>query len=207
MTMSIRRMTLGTGYAYLMSAVARADEARGVSGLTAYYAATGTPPGRFLGAGLAGLGAGIGIVPGSPVSEVQLWRMLGMLQDPLTGDPLGRPPQADRAQFIGPTGRVRKAAKTVAGFDLTFSAPKSLSVAWALADDATRARIHAAHQGAIEDVIAYAERHVFATRTGAGGRRCCRCRLLRARARRPGRRLDLNPPGAKIHADRWGQKT
>jgi conjugative relaxase-like TrwC/TraI family protein len=167
--MSMRRMTLGAGYAYLMSSVARADEARGVSGLTAYYAATGTPPARFFGAGLAGLGGGVGITPGSPVSEEQLWRMLGMLQDPLTGQPLGRPPQPDRAQLIGPTGRVRKAAKTVAGFDLTFSAPKSVSVAWALADDATRARIHAAHQAAIDDVIAYAEQHVFATRTGAGG--------------------------------------
>jgi conjugative relaxase-like TrwC/TraI family protein len=152
-----------------MSSVARADEARGVSGLTAYYAATGTPPGRFLGAGLAGLGSGVGISPGSPVSEEQLWRMLGMLQDPLTGQPLGRPPQPDRAQLIGPSGRVSKAAKTVAGFDLTFSAPKSVSVAWALADDATRERIHAAHRAAIDDVIAYAERHVFATRTGAGG--------------------------------------
>ena len=162
-------MTLGAGYAYLMSSVARADEARGVSGLTAYYAATGTPPGRFLGAGLSGLGGGVGIAPGSPVSEEQLWRMLGMLQDPLTGQPLGRPPQPDRAQLIGPNGRVRKAAKTVAGFDLTFSAPKSVSVAWALADDATRERIHAAHRAAIEDVIAYAEQNVFATRTGAGG--------------------------------------
>lgn len=168
-TMSIRRMTLGAGYAYLMSSVARADEGRGASGLTAYYAATGTPPGRFVGAGLAGIGAGEGIAAGQLVSEEQLWRMLGMLQDPLTGQPLGRPPQPDRAQLISPTGRIRKAAKTVAGFDLTFSAPKSVSVAWALADDETRERIHAAHRAAIEDVIAYAERHVFATRTGAGG--------------------------------------
>ncbi|QGN58837.1 MobF family relaxase [Nostocoides sp. HKS02] len=162
-------MTLGSGYAYLMSSVARADEARVVSGLTAYYAASGTPPGRFLGAGLAGLAGGTGIAAGSPVSEEQLWRMLGMLQDPLTGDPLGRPPVPDRAQLIGPTGRIRKAARTVAGFDLTFSAPKSVSVVWALGDEATRERIHAAHRAAIEDVIAYAERHVFATRTGAGG--------------------------------------
>ncbi len=162
-------MTLGAGYAYLMSSVARADEARGVSGLTAYYAATGTPPGRFLGAGLAGLGQGEGIAPGSPVREEQLWRMLGMLQDSLTGEPLGRAPRPDRTQLIDANGRVRKASKTVAGFDLTFSAPKSVSVAWALADDALREQIHAAHRAAIEDVIAYAERQVFATRTGAGG--------------------------------------
>ena len=57
-TMSIRRMTLGAGYRYLMSSVARIDEATRASGLTAYYVATGTPPGWFLGAGLAGLDGG-----------------------------------------------------------------------------------------------------------------------------------------------------
>lgn len=46
--MSIRRMTLGAGYRYLMSSVARTDEATRAAGLTAYYAATGTPPGWFL---------------------------------------------------------------------------------------------------------------------------------------------------------------
>lgn len=53
--MSIRRMTLGAGYRYLMSSVARVDQAGPATGLTAYYAAEGTPPSRFLGAGLAGL--------------------------------------------------------------------------------------------------------------------------------------------------------
>ncbi len=58
--MSIRRMTLGAGFRYLMSSVARMDEAGPASGLTAYYAAHGTPPGRFLGAGLAGSDDGAG---------------------------------------------------------------------------------------------------------------------------------------------------
>ena len=57
----------------------------------------------------------------------------------------------------------------MAGFDLTFSAPKSVSVAWALADGPTRERIYAAHQRALEFVIGYAEREVFTTRTGRGG--------------------------------------
>jgi conjugative relaxase-like TrwC/TraI family protein len=57
----------------------------------------------------------------------------------------------------------------VAGFDLTFSAPKSVSVAWALADSATRGRIYAAHVAALEFVVGYAEREVFTTRTGRGG--------------------------------------
>ena len=57
----------------------------------------------------------------------------------------------------------------MAGFDLTFSVPKSVSVAWALADEPTRARIHAAHRRALQAVIAYGEAQVFATRTGHAG--------------------------------------
>jgi len=167
--MSIRRMTLGAGYRYLMSSVARADEAGPARGLSAYYAANGTPPGRFLGAGLAGLGDGQGVAAGSAVTEDQLWRMLGMLQDPLTGQQLGRLPRGRQMVFVDHLGRVRKAPQSVAGFDLTFSVPKSVSVGWALADEPTRARIHAAHRKAVEQVIAYGEGQVFATRTGHAG--------------------------------------
>ena len=167
--MSIRRMTLGAGFRYLMSSVARMDQTGPASGLTAYYAAHGTPQGRFLGAGLAGLDDGRGVEAGTLVTEEHLWRMLGMLQNPVTGQPLGRPPATPRTQFIDPMGRVRRAPKTVAGFDLTFSAPKSVSVAWALADEPTRERIRNAHRQALEHVIGYAEQQVFATRVGAGG--------------------------------------
>ncbi len=167
--MSLRRMTLGAGYRYLMSSVARMDEAGPAAGLAAYYAANGTPPGRFLGAGLAGLDGGNGVASGSVVTEEGLWRMLGMLQDPVTGEPLGAIPPAPRTAYVDAHGRLRKPPQAVAGFDLTFSAPKSVSVAWALADDATRARIYAAHRRALEAVIAYAEGQVFATRLGHGG--------------------------------------
>ncbi|WP_235506880.1 MobF family relaxase [Terrabacter sp. Root181] len=168
--MSIRRMTLGSGYRYLMASVVRGDAAGPASPpLTAYYSEPGCPPGRFLGAGLAGLGDGRGIPAGSKVSEEHLWRMLGMLQDPVTGQPLGRPPGAERTAYVDALKRPRKAPQTVAGFDLTFSAPKSVSVAWGLADEATRQRIYAAHVAATEFVIRYAEQTVFATRTGRGG--------------------------------------
>ncbi len=167
--MSIRRMSLGAGYRYLMSSVARSDGGgAAVSALTRYYAESGTPPGRFLGAGLAGLAHERGAAAGSTVTEEHLWRMLGMLQDPVTGEQLGRPPIA-RREWIDCYGRTRKPALPVAGFDLTFSAPKSVSVAWALADPATREAIHTAHLEALEFVIAYAESNVFASRSGPGG--------------------------------------
>jgi len=168
-TMSIRRMSLGAGYRYLMSSVARADgDGSAASALTRYYAETGTPPGRFFGHGLAGLAAGDGVAVGSTVTEEHLWRMLGMLQDPVTGEQLGRPPIA-RREWIDARGRTRKPALPVAGFDLTFSAPKSVSVAWALADPTAREAIHAAHLAALVFVIAYAESNVFASRSGTGG--------------------------------------
>ena len=57
----------------------------------------------------------------------------------------------------------------MAGFDLTFSAPKSVSVAWAVADEATQGLIYSAHQAALDHVIAYAEEHVFSSRSGKAG--------------------------------------
>src|SRR5664280_1520074 len=168
--MSIRRMSLGAGYRYLMSSVARADgSGHAASALTGYYAESGTPPGRFLGRGLAGLNNGDGVPDGSMVSGGHLFRMRGMLQDPITGEQLGRPPRRGGAAYIDSRGVTRKAPLPVAGFDLTFSAPKSVSVAWAVADEETHGLIYAAHQAALEHVMGYAEEHVFSSRSGKGG--------------------------------------
>lgn len=162
--MSIRRMSLGEGYRYLLSSVARGDGAAySASSLTRYYAESGTPPGWFLGAGLAGLADGSGVQAGSVVSEEHLFRMLGMLQDPASGQPLGRLPSAVSTCVDGSTRR------PVAGFDLTFSVPKSVSVMWALADPATQRQIYEAHVAALRFTIAHAEQGVFATRSGKGG--------------------------------------
>ena len=46
--------------------------------------------------------------------------------------------------------RERTLRRPVAGFDLTFSVPKSVSVLWALADADTQAVIHQAHRDAID---------------------------------------------------------
>jgi len=164
MTMSIRRMTLGEGYRYLINSVARGDgAAHAASNLTLYYAESGTPPGRFLGSGLAGLGDGRGIDIGAIVSEEHLFRMLGMMQDPISGEQLGRPPITTTVADGQGTRR------PVAGFDLTFSVPKSVSVMWALGGVDTQAAIHAAHVHALRFVIGYAEQHVFTSRSGKHG--------------------------------------
>jgi conjugative relaxase-like TrwC/TraI family protein len=52
---------------------------------------------------------------------------------------------------------------------MTFSPPKSFSVAWALADEGTKAILYECHRQAIDYVLAYAEREVFRSRSGTNG--------------------------------------
>ena len=101
---SLRRMTLGSGYRYLMESVAVGDGAPGhTSNLTRYYATSGTPPGVFLGAGLGGLDDGRGVEPGSAVTEQHLFNLLGMCADPITGQ-CARPPAQPYAPLPGKAG-------------------------------------------------------------------------------------------------------
>jgi len=83
--------------------------------------------------------------------------MLGLCCDPVTQEPLGRCP--NMGSKLAP----------VAGFDLTFSPSKSISVAWALADEDARQVIFDCHREAVDYVISYAEREVFHSRSGTNG--------------------------------------
>ena len=58
---------------------------------------------------------------------------------------------------------------TVAGFDLTFSAPKSVSVAWGISSPEQAGRLEKAHEAAIEQTVAWLEKEVIRARTGAQG--------------------------------------
>lgn len=60
--------------------------------------------------------------------------------------------------------------KHMAGWDLTFSAPKSVSVLWALAPDAeTREAISKAHDEAVSEALGFVEEHAAFTRRGKEG--------------------------------------
>jgi len=188
--LTIRRMAAGSGYKYLMSSVARGDGASDLSSpLTRYYAESGTPPGRWVGGGVAGLG----LEAGGEVSDEHLRRMLVEMVDPVTGEPLGRQAvgqplslaerverrlarldrvaRDDKRDEIEAEER-QKAAKqgaAVAGFDLTFSPTKSVSAAWALADEGTKAVIYDCHLRAVERTLRYAERTFVHSRSGKNG--------------------------------------
>ena len=194
MTVSMRVMSAGDGYKYLLRSVVTGDGDRSLSTpLTRYYAEAGTPPGRWLGAGIAQLADGR-ITTGDEVSEEQLQLLIGMGRDPVTGDPLGHaypvystPAERIEARVgaldpeLGPASRAEAVAqieseerrrgtrKAVAGYDYTFSLPKSASVLWAVADAGTQALIADAHHAAIAEVIEFMEREVVATRVGSTG--------------------------------------
>lgn len=195
--MTIRVMSSGRGYEYLLKSVVAGDGDRDMStALTRYYTETGSPPGTWLGAGLAALDTGQGpVLPdGDQVTEEQLARLLGNGVHPVTGAPLGlqyprlQPPRERIATRIAKldatlTGtqrdeaieRIRaeelskKPRTAVAGFDLTFSPPKSLSVIWGVADAGTQSLIAEAHHAAMRDTLALLEQRVAATRVGHGG--------------------------------------
>jgi conjugative relaxase-like TrwC/TraI family protein len=63
----------------------------------------------------------------------------------------------------------RPGARTVAGYDLTFSPVKSVSSLWAVSDPVVAAVIERAHQAAVKDALAFIEKHALFTRTGPQG--------------------------------------
>jgi conjugative relaxase-like TrwC/TraI family protein len=73
--MGLHKLTAGDGYEYLTRQVAAADSTeRGASSLADYYSEKGESPGRWAGAGLAGLGS---VAAGQQVSEAQMKALFG----------------------------------------------------------------------------------------------------------------------------------
>ncbi|HEX4464529.1 MAG TPA: MobF family relaxase [Solirubrobacterales bacterium] len=116
-----------------------------------YYSGEGEEPGQWLGDAARELGLS---------GEVEPDQLVAMLtgMNPATGEPLGL--------------RAVPGKGPVPGFDLTFSAPKSVSLTWALAGEEVSPQVKAAHQRSVEVALAYMERHACLTRrsSGDGGR-------------------------------------
>ena len=125
----------------------------------AYYAkyltaAPGEVPGVWSGRQAAGLGL-------SGTVDVEALELLLSGRDPVSGTRLGGE-LVDRYRANG------KAIKAVSGFDATFSAPKSVSVWWALTGDD---RLLEAHDVAVAAALEHLERFGSTTRIRSNGGR------------------------------------
>ena len=117
--------------------------------------------------------------PGPVPASVRDGLRTGLAREWFTRD-FGRPPSGPRELhgFIATaTSRGRTA---VAGFDVTFTPPKSVSALWALADRHQAQLIRAAHQAAVADALRSAQRRVVFTRQGHQGARHVEVRGLLA---------------------------
>ena len=118
-----------------------------LAGVDDYYTAGTEPPGYWLGRGATALGLD------GELNQEHFRRLLR-----------GFSPDDDR-KLVRNADHERRA-----GWDLTWSAPKSVSVAWSQADPATRERIEQCLRRAAAEAIAYLEAVAGISRRGEDGR-------------------------------------
>jgi conjugative relaxase-like TrwC/TraI family protein len=145
--LSIGKLKAGQAKYYLDQAEARVDVVDSVAdGMEDYYLGAHETRGEWHGS--AGLELGLS----GAVEADGLRRVLAGL-DPRDGSPLRNA-----------ASRVR-----VAGFDLTFSAPKSVSVLFGIGDASLRTAVRGSHDRAVREARGYLERNAAAVRRGRGG--------------------------------------
>lgn len=137
--LSIGKLGAGQEHYYLDKVAEGAED---------YYSGKGEAEGYWLGDGAEDLGL---------QGKVDADQLIAMLSgnDPATGLPLGLKAAPWRAP--------------VPGFDLTFSAPKSVSLLWALGGHPVSSQVTEAHRAAVAEALAYLERNACWARRGRGG--------------------------------------
>lgn len=108
-----------------------------------YYVASGEAPGRWIGGGAERLGL-VGAVTPDALRSVLDGR------DPVSGESLTR-------------------WRKIKGFDLTLSAPKSVSLLWGLGDEHLAGAVVAAHDSAVAAAVRYLEDEACVVRRGRAG--------------------------------------
>lgn len=145
--LSIQKLVVDQSRYYLESEHGRVDAIDSVAGgAEDYYGEGGEAPGAWLGRAARRLGLD------GKVADDELRALFA-----------GRHPRTGRA-LRDPASRVK-----VAAYDLTFSAPKSVSVLFGVSDPAIRPAVRAAHEAAVKEAVGYLERSAAAVRRGAGG--------------------------------------
>src|ERR671925_817765 len=158
--LSVAKVTPGQERYYERSVAAGIDD---------YYAGRGESPGIWTGRGAASLGLE-GVVEDGELATL----IRG--DNPLSGEKLRRRHPKARTitvEKIDPANGERrleeKTLRPVAGFDLVFSVPKSVSLLHALGDEETRRAVNEAHLSAWQAALAYLEDEACVTRRGRNG--------------------------------------
>ena len=175
--LSIGKLAVGQADYYLEQARGAVTRAGAVSpGVEDYYLSGPEAAGVWVGDGPRALGLD------GTVDALRLERVLSGCA-PASGEPLGR---------VVP--------RRVPGFDLTFSAPQSVSVLFGIGDGSVRGVIQDAHDQAVREALAYVEREAGFTRRGAGGSRVIRGNGLTAAVP-----VDMTGDVRVVHATRRPQ--
>jgi conjugative relaxase-like TrwC/TraI family protein len=119
------------------------------AGVEDYFVGHGEETGRWVGRGADAAG-----LSGEADSE-DLSRLFGQGSHPVTGVPLGRPFGSDKA--------------AVAGYAMSFSPPKSVSVLWALAPADIADQVRRGHDAAVGAALEFLQDHAAFCRRGHGG--------------------------------------
>jgi conjugative relaxase-like TrwC/TraI family protein len=118
-------------------------------GACEYFLGLGEAPGRWYGRGLDALGLALSAV----VAERELEALFGRAIHPATGEQLGRTWRVDG----------------VTGYDLCFSAPKSVSALWAIGAGQVPVSVLAAHRAAVRTALDYLDSHAAFSPVGTDG--------------------------------------
>jgi conjugative relaxase-like TrwC/TraI family protein len=145
--LSIGKLAAGQAQYYLDQAEGRVDVIASVGdGIEDYYESGAEARGEWLGAARRSLGLAGGV-------DGEALRRVLHGDDPRSGEPL----------------RDSRVRTKVAGFDLTFSAPKSVSVVFGVGDSDVSSAVRQAHERAVGEAFGYLERSAAAVRRGRGG--------------------------------------
>jgi conjugative relaxase-like TrwC/TraI family protein len=121
MTMSIHKLTAGSGYDYLTRQVAAFDAtAKGHVGLASYYDERGESPGAWIGSGMVGID---GLQAGDPVTSEQMLALFGAGMHPLAAHRLQQLSDANLSD-----DQVRAASRLGAPFRVMHTIPNRFQV-------------------------------------------------------------------------------
>ena len=119
-------------------------------GLDDYYGGHGEEPGRWMGRGAVAAGVG------GLVEVEQLGRLFGQGRHPVSGEALG-------------CAWDHHDTDVVAGYSVSLSAPKSVSLLWGLGDRRLSQEVRSAHDAAVTATVDYLEEHAAFSRAGKAG--------------------------------------